>query len=69
MKEEITSQGVATHHTLERVERGIAYFQGGWWMRQADWHESNRRLEETRRVVLKRNDKTKQVEIDDTIYP
>lgn len=69
MRESLTSHGIDTHHKLLKIERGIAYFEGGWWMHEADMYESRRRLEEFLRVALKRNDETKQIEIDYTVYP
>ena len=48
-----------------RTERGIPYFEDGWWMHDTDRHEANKRIN----CPLKRNDKTKQITIDYTIYP
>lgn len=52
--------------SLLRVERGIAYFEGGYWMHDSDRHELNNNK---RKVRPKVNKETKQVEIDYTIVP
>jgi hypothetical protein len=54
---------------LVKVERGIAYFEDGWWMHDADRWELERRRRNFQFAYVKRNDKTKQIEIDYTVYP
>lgn len=48
---------------LLRVERGIAYFEDGWWMHDTDRHD----MKMGKRV--KPDYETKQIVIDKTIYP
>lgn len=46
------------------TDRGIAYFEGGWWMHEAD------RMRDARKYPnVKANKETKQIEIDNTLYP
>lgn len=44
-------------------ERGIAYFEGGWWM-----HDSDRLSFNGVPRPLRRNEETKQIMIDDTVF-
>ena len=46
-----------------RTERGIAYFEEGWWMHDVD------RLQGYPGRPMRRNEETKQIEPDYTIYP
>jgi hypothetical protein len=64
------TQGTTTDFKYLHTERGIAYFEGGWWMLEEDRLENNRKLNNFHYpVALKRNDETKQITIDKTIYP
>lgn len=58
-----------TDYKYLHTNRGIAYFEGGWWMLEDDRLEANRKINNFFSVPMRRNDETKQITIDDTIYP
>ena len=68
MKQLIQNISTETKH-LVKVERGIAYFEDGWWMHDSDRWELERKRQNFQIPHVKRNEETKQIEIDYTIYP
>jgi hypothetical protein len=54
---------------LIKVERGIAYFEDGWWMHDTDRWELETRRKNFEFTYVKANKETKQIEIDYTVYP
>jgi hypothetical protein len=58
-----------TKFKLLHVDRGIAYFEGGWWMHDQDRWILERIRNSFGIPRIKVNKETKQIEIDKTIYP
>lgn len=58
-------------HKIVRKDRGILYFEGGWWCHESDWWkaERNKTPRNGYHTVLRANKETKQIELDGFILP
>lgn len=64
---ELFTQGISKEIKYLHTERGIAYFEEGWWMHEQDRLEMNHHFMLPR--PMRGNEETKQISPDDIIYP
>ena len=58
-----------TTYKYVKTQEDIAYFEGGWWMKESDRWKNEIRRNNFQIPAVKANHETKQIELDYTIYP